>query len=110
VGNVTEALVEDFAEDLKLRERGAEVKPKNLIPAMVAHLLRSTLLNSPFITITGKTNRQKINRLLDEHVFCGDSHISPTRRTQIWRDAKRVAEMEDLFDPGPMRLGGPFSG
>jgi hypothetical protein len=101
VGRVVMGILEEYTEELQLRERGGEMKPENLIPGMAAHLLRGTLLNN-----AGKTDRQKIQRLLAERVFCVEPHtISYKRWGQIWRDARKSpAKMENLYGPGPMRI------
>jgi hypothetical protein len=108
VGRMVRGALEEFAGELQLRKRGPDPKPENLIPATVAHLLRATALENPFTTNAGKTDRQKIQRLLERRVFC-EEHckelpaISPTRWGQIWRDVPKIAKMEDLYGPGPMR-------
>jgi hypothetical protein len=106
VGRAVKGILEEFAGELQLRERGPEMKRENLVPGMTAHLLRGTLLNSPFTTKAGKTDRQEIQRLLESRVFCVEPKtIDPSRWRQIWGDMdKGAAKMENLFSPPPMRL------
>ena len=106
VGRAVKGILEEFAGELQLRERGPEMKPKNLIPGIAAHFLRGTLLNNPFTTKAGKTDRQKIQRLLESRVLCAEPDtIDPSRWRQIWEAADEgAAKMEDLFSPPPMRL------
>ena len=59
VGRMVRGALEEFAGELQLRKRGPDPKPENLIPATVAHLLRATLLENPFTTNTGKTDRRR---------------------------------------------------
>jgi hypothetical protein len=104
VGRAVKGMLEEFTEELQFRKGGGEMEAKNLVPAIVTHLLRSTLLNSPFTTITGKTDRQRIHRLLEERVFSvGAFTTRPEPWRQIWRDADKVAKMETLYVAGPMR-------
>jgi hypothetical protein len=105
VGRAVAGILEEFADELQLRKRSGEIKLKNLIPAIVAHLLRATLLNSPFARADSKTDRKKIQRLLEERLYRQElGTILPKAWTQIWRDADKVAAREDLYGPGPMRL------
>jgi hypothetical protein len=106
VGRAVKGILEEFAGELQLRGRGPEMKPENLIPGIVVHLLRSTILNNPFTTRAGKTNRKEIKRLLESRVFCVESRtVGDSRWRQIWGAADEgAAKMEDLFDPPPMRL------
>jgi len=93
VGRAVKGILEEFAGELQLRERGPEMKPKNLIPGIAAHFLRGTLLNNPFTTKAGKTDRQKIQRLLESRVFCAD----PTPLTPL--DGDRSGKLRTRAQP-----------
>ncbi len=107
VGKYAEAVLEGSTEDLVLRKRGGELKPKNLILAMVARALADAIPRRK----GGEVDRKEVHRLLNTHVLHGGTLLDEGVKTppvvQLWRDVKKLSRMEELFKPGHMYISAP---
>jgi len=108
VGSVAHAAIQEFSNYLVIRRRGGQKNADNLVPAMVAYLLRNSLSVD-----TEVGGRKEIHRLLNRHVLCDvpwkllpeDGYANTSEVVQLWNNAKWIQNMaERIRDPGPHEI------
>jgi len=104
VGKVAQAALEEFSERLVIRRAGGAMKAKNLIPAMVAYLMRNSLPVG-----TEVAGRKDINVLLNRYVLPDDQLLevgySGPRSNQLWENVRIIAQREEQIpDSGPYEI------
>jgi hypothetical protein len=108
VGKVAHAALQEFSKHLIIRQRGGQKNPDNLIPAIVAYLLRNSLPVG-----TEVEGRKEIHQLLNRHVLCDvpwkrlpeDGYANTGEVVQLWENAKWIENMATrIRDPGPHEI------
>jgi hypothetical protein len=108
VGRVAHAALQEYSEHLIIRQRGGQKSPDNLIPAMVAYLLRNSIPLG-----TEVEGRKEIHQLLNRHVLCDvpwkrlpeDGYANTGEVVQLWDNVKWIENMERrVYDPGPHEI------
>jgi len=108
VGRAAHAALQEFTERLVIRRRGGQKNPDNLIPAMVAYLLRNSLPVG-----TEVEGRKEIHRLMNRHVLCDipwkrlpeDGYANTAEVVQLWDNVRWIENMKTrISDPGPYEI------
>jgi hypothetical protein len=108
VGKLARVALEEYSKSLIIRERGRKKELENIIPAMVAYLLRNS-----FPVGTELAGRKEIQRLLNCHVLCEipwknlpeDGYANTGEVVQLWNDVGWVKDLaERVRDPGPYEI------
>lgn len=104
VGKVARDARDEFSEKLLIRYRGGAMKGKNLVPAMIAYLMRNSL---PVGTEVAEP--KEIHQLLNDYVLPDarqlEVGISGSRSNQLWRNVRIIAEREERIpDSGPYEI------
>ena len=107
VGRHARVALDDYGESLILRKGGgSDMSSDNLILALVARVLADAVPRKG-----GKVNRKEVHRLLDTYILPGarwrkqlSDGADPTGERRLWDNVKKVALMEELYEPGPMRF------
>ena len=107
VGRVAHAAIQEFSNHLVIRRRGGQKNLDNLIPAMVAYLLRNSIPVG-----TEVEGRKEVHRLLNRHVLCDvpwkplpeDGYANTSEVVQLWNNVTWIQNMaERISDPGHTR-------